>query len=287
MQFLLIGSFVATVYALAPRYDAEAPRAPTEEIVITEGQIDQVRQLFERTWRRPPTEGEEAGLIDSFVREEVLYRAGRGLGLDEDDAIVRRRVAQKMEFLMEPGPNEIAPTDAELAAHLAAHVERFRQPAEIGFRQVFVDPARHRGGLDRLVAALRERLAAGEEPSELGDQSLLPDAVGVGSIRNTERVFGQVFAAKLLTLPVGEWVGPVESPYGLHLVRVEERVPARDADLDDIRPDVRADFIEQRRRKISEERFRELEARYRIVVEGPVASTSPRPAALAPTVPAR
>ena len=85
------------------------------------GRVPQIVEIFTRTWQRPPTEGELSGLIDSFVKEEVFYREGRKLGLDQDDTIVRRRLQQKMEFMIEPDEAALTAGPGELEAFLASN----------------------------------------------------------------------------------------------------------------------------------------------------------------------
>lgn len=269
VQFLAIGAVLAGLHALAP----SAPGAPAqvdtlETITVTEGRIEQLEQLFHRTWQRPPTQQELDGLVDAFVREEVLYRAGRALGLGEDDTVVRRRIAQKMEFLMEPAPGELAPTDEALERHLAAFPERFERPARVGFAQVYLDAARRGASLPADVAAVRSALGEGTDPAELGDRTLLPTAVGTEPLPNVARTFGEAFANVLLEAPQGEWTGPVVSSFGVHLVRVDEREPARVPALAEVREAVLADWQTLRSREVGEERFEEMKARFRIVVEG-------------------
>lgn len=273
VQFLAIGALVAGLYALVPDAPVEiAPDDAADTIVVTGGQIEQLRRLFGRTWQRPPTPDELDGLIEAHVREEVLYHAGRALGLDEDDAVVRRRIAQKMEFLMEPAPGELVPTDAELARHLAAYPDRFAEPARVAFEQVFFDPARRGDAVSGDVAAVRAALSGGADPGGLGDPTLLPAAVGLGPVGNVARLFGEPFANALLEAPVGEWTGPVRSAFGVHVVRVARRMPAREPSLEAARAAIRADWESVRGREVARERLEEMIARYRIVVERPPAA---------------
>ncbi|URK87781.1 hypothetical protein LP421_08225 [Rhizobium sp. RCAM05350] len=91
---------------------------------------------FSRTWQRPPTEAELQGLIDAYVKEEVFYREGTDMRLDHDDTVIRRRMQQKMEFLLEPSTEDLTPKPGELDAYLTAHADKYRIPAQLAFRQV-------------------------------------------------------------------------------------------------------------------------------------------------------
>ena len=84
-------------YGLTRDVASEAPN----RIVVTKGQQEQLVANFNRTWLRPPTKDELAGLIDNSVREEVFYREAMAMGLDQDDPMVRRRMRMKLEFILE------------------------------------------------------------------------------------------------------------------------------------------------------------------------------------------
>ena len=95
VHFLVLGAVVFAIFQFA------ADRSDVQEgkIVVTPGKIEQLVTGFSRTWRRPPTRQELDGLVEDYIRDEVLYREALAMGLDKDDTIVRRRMRQKLEFL--------------------------------------------------------------------------------------------------------------------------------------------------------------------------------------------
>ncbi|MCB1490045.1 MAG: peptidyl-prolyl cis-trans isomerase [Bauldia sp.] len=273
-QFLVIGALVFGAYSLLQGKGDPEP----ETIVVSAGRMAQLAEIFSRTWQRQPTPEEMRGLVDSFVREEIFYREGRKLGLDEDDTVFRRRLQQKMEFLMEPSPAELAPGEGELEAFLAAHREAYRLPAEVAFAQVFVDPGKHDDApaeAERLLSELRDGGAA-VDPATLGDRTLLPAAMPLSSEPRIAATFGEDFAKALVAAPVGAWTGPVASSFGLHVVRVDEREAPRDPAFSEVADFVRRDWEDQRRREIAEQRYDLLREKYTVVVEDEAPETSPR-----------
>src|SRR3954453_12021205 len=112
-HFLLLG---AVIFFIAGR-SRSITVLPREKIVVTQSQIESIVVGFSRTWMRPPTREEMQGLVDDYVREEVLYREARAMGLDQDDVIVRRRMRQKFEFLADDLATRGIPTDQELEAY--------------------------------------------------------------------------------------------------------------------------------------------------------------------------
>jgi hypothetical protein len=100
LHFALIGVVVFALYGRGDRPQA----APSDRTIeVTQTQVERMVRQFEGVWQRPPTESELAGLIDELIREEIYYREALALGLDTEDTVIRRRLWQKMEFLVEAG----------------------------------------------------------------------------------------------------------------------------------------------------------------------------------------
>src|SRR5262245_43685990 len=136
IHFLLIGAVVFLTYALAGKRAHE----PRDTIIVTEGRVQQLAQVFTKTWQRPPTPEELRGLIDAYIKEEVYYREALKLGLDRNDTLIRRRMQQKMEFVTEPSDELLAADEAELQAFLNVHKYEFKVEPRIAFQQLFLNP---------------------------------------------------------------------------------------------------------------------------------------------------
>ena len=134
VHFLLLGAALFGVFALVGDRGSARP----SHIVITPGHLEHLLVSFTRTWQRPPTAQELAGLIDDAIREEVWYREAVALGLDRDDTIVRRRLRQKLEFLTEETAERAAPSDEELQTFLQQHLDAFRVEPRLAFRHVYL-----------------------------------------------------------------------------------------------------------------------------------------------------
>jgi len=264
VHFILIGAAVFAVYALVRGGEEERDR-----IVVTQGRVAQLAQIFTKTWQRPPTQKELRGLIDTYVKEEIYYREAVKLGLDRDDTLIRRRMQQKMEFLTEPGDELLKADDAELEAFLDANREEFRVEPRIAFTQVFINTAKKDEDepADSRAAEVLEALRSGDtSPSELGDPTLLPATVPLSSLKMIARDFGDDFAKALLSLPIDKWAGPVPSPFGLHLVRVTERLDGRDPPLAEIRAAVEQKWRTLKREQFQDEAFNSLRTKYDVVL---------------------
>jgi len=262
LHFLVLGGLLFGLFGLTQGPEQDG----TRQIRVTAAQVEQLAAQFSRTWMRPPTAEELAGLIERHIRGEVFYREALAMGLDQDDPYVRNRLGQKLEFLLDDLSGETEPGDETLARYLDDHAERFREPARVSFQQVYLNPDRHPQP-DTEAARLLERLRTGADPAGLGDVSLLGQAFDDLTQPGVARQFGEAFAEALLELEPGQWLGPIPSGLGAHLVRVGDRQPARLPTLDEVRPQVLRDWQEERRREQKEQAYARLRERYEILVE--------------------
>lgn len=276
LHFFVLGALLFVLFAVLNRGALRAP----DEIVVDEARFAALRTQFERAWQRPPTPDELEGLVESWVREEMLYREGLALGFENDDPVVRRRVVQKVSFLLEADLDE-TPTDDELAKWFREHPDAYRIEPAISFRQVYLDPARHGDALEEHVESLRAQL--GNDPSvDAGDVTLLPERIVNRARSDVSRSFGSEFAAAVFELSPGEWSGPVTSGFGVHLVWVDALQPPRTPALDEVRNAVQRDFLAARRQAAEEAFLDALRDRYTVVVKEALPATRAEPAAGAP-----
>jgi hypothetical protein len=272
LQFLALGAILFALYGLVGKRSAEAP----DKIVVSASRITNLGDGFARTWRRPPSEQELQGLIEDYIRDEVFYRAGRAAGLDRDDAIIRRRVRQKMEFLAE----EIAapePTEEQLAAFLASNPERFRTEDRLTFHQLFLSPTRRAGTIDRdleQVKAVLSSTDAAIDTAGLGDPFLLGEEFRAVSLRDTAQAFGDNFARQVFAAGEGRWQGPIASTFGQHFIFIGERTIGSMPPLDAVRPAVVRQWGDARRIDAEQKLYRSLRERYEVTVEAVPAQTA-------------
>jgi len=259
LHFLLLGLALFAYYGrVAPDDDGK------RRIVVTQAEVDLLSTQFQGTWNRPPSPVELNGLVDSYVRDEILYRAGVALGLDRDDAVIKRRVRQKLDVLFEESVAQRPATDADLQAYLDAHPATFHKPAVVSFDQVyFGSDAAAPQRLERARAAL----ARGADPATLGQATLLPARQDALPLDLIARDFGEEFAGQLAKAPVGEWSGPVTSGFGTHLVRVSAIEPAQSPALADVREAVAREWENERRQQAHAAALAKLREQYRVEIQ--------------------
>ena len=267
VHFLLLGLLVFAGFKVTSRNEAGEP----SKIVVTQAQVESLVTGFSRTWQRPPTTLELEGLIREYIHEEVCTREALALGLDKDDSVIRRRLRQKLEFISDSVASQADPTEEQLQQYLQAHANSFRGEREFTFSQVYLDPQKHGENLTRDINQMLAELRLGSKSdvSKMGDSLLLEqnfESVPAGEV---SKQFGEKFVANLAELPVGEWSGPIESGYGLHLVIVIDRKDGSAPALADVRETVKRDWVNARRSETNEKFYQALLKRYTVTVEEP------------------
>jgi hypothetical protein len=267
LHFLAIGAAMF-LYFQASGGGSAGPGST--RIVITSGQIAHLEAGFTRTWSRPPTADELKAVLDEWVREEIAVREAMSTGLDRDDTVIRRRLRQKLEFLVEDAAEAKAPTDDELKAWLEANSEQFRTEPRIAFRQVFVSRDRRGASADADAASILARLkanGAAARTDNVGDSTMLPGEFAMSSLRDVDSVFGTGFAKQIGAVEVGVWSGPIRSGYGLHLVLVRERAEGGMPEFAAVRPLALREVLAERRKRQITAMYDDLLRKYTVITE--------------------
>ncbi|MCZ8018573.1 peptidylprolyl isomerase [Novosphingobium sp.] len=259
MRFLVIGAVLFAGISLV-----RAEQRPT--ITIDAAEIEQLVSYWRQQSHREPDREELKAIINERVDEEVLAEEAKRLGLDSDDMIIRRRLAQKMAFASEDTVEIPEPSEAELAAYYQANQARYAAPERVALRHVFFSDDRTETSPPVAASDALRVLRAGGRAT--GDPSMLPLSYADVTIETLERDYGEAFAKAVAAAPVGQWTGPVESGFGLHLIRVESRQGRKVPPLADVRDEVRIAWIEERRAVALREQLAELRRGYRIEVAG-------------------
>ncbi|PKH09304.1 peptidyl-prolyl cis-trans isomerase [Moritella sp. Urea-trap-13] len=275
LVFLLIGAAIFVLFQQV----ADDPLTADAEIVVTEGHIQVLTLGFEKRWQRLPTERELEGLIQHYVREEVLYREALALGLDRDDTIIKRRLVQKLQFLSEDIATADEPEEQQLLTYLAAHQESYRQPSRFSFRQVYINASNHDENAQsealKLLAILNSNDSNADTNADtLGDPLMLSHQFERIPETEVERALGEPFLQSLRKMPTGSWQGPITSGFGWHLVRIDERIDGKPANLNTVRKQVVRDWKRLQRQQANKAVYERLRKNYKVTVPNYVSTDS-------------
>lgn len=255
-QFIAIG---LVLFGIAHVIGSRDPRA---EIRVDAAQRDYQRNQFRGQFGTDPDPSRLDELLHTYVRDEVLYREALRLGLDRDDEIVRRRLIQKMEFLVAEGATVPAPTAQQLSDYQKRHAAEFAEPGGISFEHRYFADEGATSGRSRAAAALAILRHGGKVEGDVfapGErfESMAPT--------DARKLFGDTpLAGALPTAALGHWEGPFQSGYGWHLLRVTARSEVRIAALPDVEDAVRDGWQREARAKSAADRVAALVQRYRV-----------------------
>ena len=270
LHFVLIG---AAIYLLYGAFAEPLPEADDKTIVVTAGEIEWMQTSWQKRWNRPPTDKELDGLVQQFIRETVLYREALTMGLNQHDQVIRRRLAQKLEFLAKDLVSLTPPTDEELQVYFDRHRDRYQVPTLYTFTQVFIDPDKRGDATLGDAAAIKDKLIAEgdaiENPGALGDDFMLQNYYPEKDRLEIQKSFGSGFTESLTGLSPGQWHGPVLSGYGTHLVYVHSVIEPPAPVFADVAERVTQDWRMERSEELNEQFYTTLRDTYTVVIEQP------------------
>jgi peptidyl-prolyl cis-trans isomerase C len=271
VHFMFIG---AVIYMLYGVFAEPAPEKDDKIIVVTSGEVEWMQTAWQKRRNRPPTDEEFDGLIQQYIRETVFYREALTMGLNKHDQVIRRRMAQKMEFLAKDLVALTPPTDAELQAYFTEHQDRYQEPTRYTFTQVFIDPdKRGDATLDDAEMIKAKLIVQGDatidDADALGDDIMLQPYYPEKNRVEIQKQFGSGFTDSLVELSPGQWHGPVLSGYGVHLVYVSNIIEPPPPVFAKVRERVVQDWTTDKSEELNEKFYANLRSQYTIVIEGP------------------
>ena len=263
----------AVIYLLYGIFAEPVPEADDKTIVVTAGEVEWMQTSWQKRWNRSPTAAEFDGLIQQYIRETVLYREALTMGLNKHDQVIRRRLAQKLEFLAKDLVTLIPPTDEELQTYFDAHQDRYQEPVLYTFTQVFIDPdKRGDATLDDAEVIKANLITQGDaidDPGALGDDFMLQNYYPEKDLVEIQKQFGSGFTGSLTKLSPGQWHGPVLSGYGVHLVYISSINEPPPPVFTEVRERVVQDWTMDKGEELNEKFYANLRDQYTVVIEEP------------------
>jgi len=269
LHFVLGGALLfGVVHWMSPARNATGSGSG-EPVHIGSGEVAWMQETWTKQWQRPATRDELIGAVTNFLKEELLAREARSMGLEKDDTLVRRRLGQKLSFLLEDTFRMTRSPDGALESYFAANADRYRTHARITFRHVYFDPEKRQDATADARAALEHLKASadGAPVDDLGDRLLVEPVLHDAEPQAVAAQFGGDFADAIFKLKAGSWEGPVTSAYGVHLVRIEAITPPEAIVFADARAKVEEDWYREQQKKQTEEFFTKLMTKYKVEID--------------------
>jgi PPIC-type PPIASE domain len=260
LHFAVVGAILFGGYSWLNDRKAEA--TASEPVRIGEGDVRWLKQTWSSQWLREPTADELKGLVEDLLNEKVMAREAQEMGLEKDDTIIRRRLAQKLKFLVEDTAQLAEPTEAELRQFYAANPAHFEMPGKLSFRQVYFNPEHRKDPAADAASALAMLTSKVGDISTEGDRLMFGDSFADTDEQALSGMFGADFAREVFALEPGGWRGPVKSGYGFHLVFVLQRTATAPKPFETVRDAVLSEWRASKQVELSRDYLVELRNKY-------------------------
>ena len=235
-------------------------------IIVSPAELQRQAQIFTTENQRAPSETDLEGLLFAHIEEQALMREAKRLGLDEEDTIIRRRLAQKMRFMIEDISDPELPERADLQNWFHENPERFIRPETRSFEHIYLSP---KDRAKTVVAEAKSQLSAGipQDWENQGDAFIAGRRFTKLAQPAVRREFGTAFAQSLFKLPdTPDWQGPINSAFGVHIIRLTNVSPEYLPEFGVIQAEVEAVWIDQAKRAENEATLTRLIEKYRVEV---------------------
>ena len=263
VHFVLLGGLLFTGHSAWQTHVTKSDRI----ILVSPAEMERQAQIFTSENQRQPSDADLEGLLFAHIEEQALMREAKRLGLDEDDTIIRRRLAQKMRFMIDDIGAPDLPSRSELEAWFEANPDRFMRPETRSFEHIYLSP---KGRPDTVVSEA-EALLNGSRLTENWKAQSDPFMTGLSFTTlaqpAVQRDFGTAFAKNLFALRNSpDWQGPINSAFGVHLVRFTDVTPEYLPEFKTIQAEVEAVWLDEAKRLENTAALKTLIGKYRVEV---------------------
>lgn len=260
LHFAIVGAVLFGGYSWLNERQGES--LATEPVRIGEGDIRWLKQTWSSQWLREPTADELKGLAQDLLNEKMMAREAQEMGLEQDDTIIRRRLAQKLKFLVEDTAQLVEPTEPELRQFYATNPSHFETPGKLSFRQVYFNPEHRKDAAADAASALTMLISKAGNSATEGDRLMFGDGFADTDEQALSGMFGGDFAREVFALEPGGWRGPVKSGYGFHLVLVTQRTATVPKPFETVRDAVLSEWRAAKEVELSRDYLAELRDKY-------------------------
>jgi len=260
IHFIIIGIGLFLLYGLvSEKTDSK------NTIIINDFDLDNIISSWEMQWKRLPTEQELQNLIDQNIKQEIFYQEALKMNLDHNDEIIKRRLAQKMQFLSNDIAKLVEPTDKELNEYYQKHSDKYLAPPSYSLYQITFSADNRKDSYKDATETLKQHSnATFDEMKNLGDK--LPFSYYVENVSANELglQLGSKFPESLEGQETNKWIGPIPSGFGYHLVYINNKTESKLPDFDLIKNIILRDYEYDIQEETNELIYNELKKNYNI-----------------------
>lgn len=255
VHFALLGIFLFFLFKWVSDDDTD------RRIVVDQYDLNEIIAKWNLQWSRDPTEEELKGLLDNYIKQEIYYREALAMRLDHNDEVVKRRMAQKIQFLTQDVSSQVEPTQEQLKNFLEDNAERYIKEKEVSFKHKYFSP-------DKRSNADSDALLALGQDNPIGDHPPMPSEYNQATMSKIRADFGQAFSDEISKLNVSNsWQGPIKSGYGVHIIKIDQVTESRPYEYEEIKIELQNDYQYEFQLTMNEELLNSLLEKYQIILE--------------------
>jgi peptidyl-prolyl cis-trans isomerase C len=262
IQFLILGSLLFLLVTYIQKNKINSSR----EIVIDNNRVDLMIVNYKNQTGNLPAKIQIDAMINSYIREEILYREAKKTGLDKDDEIVRRRLSQKLEFLKTDLAEIKTPSENELKQFYTGNPILFQEEATVSFTHIYfsTDGSNDSTAKRKALIVLKDLTRSNTQHApEKGDAFPMQYDYTDQSLLDVKQNFGdKPMVDSLFHSAINVWIGPVQSGYGWHLLFISKRNNNKLLPFESVKKDVLSKYISAERKRQNKEMLEELSKQY-------------------------
>lgn len=262
VHFLLIGVLLFALHGWLKEEDTD--NVDSQVINVTKPEVERLITNWKQKTGQSPSAEELKPLVDEYIRRCVYANEALKMGLDKGDPIIRRRLAQKMTFVLDDADELQDPSMDSLRSFYEQNRQQYKRPGSYFFSHIYFRNPADSQRAEKVLDQLKNKTNRFDSAGHFGDPFMLATNYKDASSSFIAREFGRNFARALPDVPVQEWQGPIRSGYGLHLVYISEKGDTEQLPFEEVRPKVKRDYRYKRMKRARAKRFQKLKKRYTI-----------------------
>jgi len=202
-------------------------------------------------------DAEYAEMVGFYGGEEQLNNALAEYGYTNDQVLKNIKLNLSIETLMEP---YIEISEEEIESYFQANKVSYATKEKVKASHILVDT-------EEMALEIIEKIKSGEEfdiMAELHSKDVSNATMGgdLGYFERGEMV--QAFEDKAFSMEIGEVSEPVETSFGYHIIKLVDKQPASDGDLETAREDIISALTDTKMSESYPKWYEDMQAKYKV-----------------------
>lgn len=206
----------------------------------------------------------QAKFLDNLVTKAILIETAKKSGIEEDEEmkmeIEEFRESLLLNRYLDARLGGVKVTDEEVKDYYGRHKEEFTTPKQVRARHILVKTRKEAQEMER-------RLKEGEDFAELAkkhstDHTTAAKGGELGFFSYGDMV--KPFSEAAFSLKPGEISPVVETPFGFHIIQVEEVKPAQQKSFQEVKKSIKTKLLREKQQKAFDQLVARLKKEWKV-----------------------